>query len=224
MLVLYGDSMLSGFPTMREIPSHMILPGTVITDEPLVSIPQSMRELGVEVQCCAEPAHTSVETQKWFDQVPQWWGEPTIFWFGRCEKPISHAPVLTALRHMTERVTGQWWVCAIPMSIRDTAKGTDGLVRDANSAIRDFAEDRFLDPIDATGGNPLPAAKRIDVLHPNSDTNLAIASWLLKNTIWKQARSPLDSSACGILWFTSRRASAASRRSGPFRALPSRAR
>jgi hypothetical protein len=39
MLVHYGDSMLSGFPTMREAPSHMILPATAISDEPLVSMP-----------------------------------------------------------------------------------------------------------------------------------------------------------------------------------------
>jgi hypothetical protein len=190
MLALYGDSMLSGFPTTREIPQSCIAPHTVLSDEPLVTIPQAMREDGIEVECCALPGFTSAQVLEWFNLTPQWRCFPSVFWFGRCEKPIDPARIVEAHAYMIERMTAPWWVCALPVTANEVARQTTGLVELTNEMLQKLAGDRFLDPLRAIGAAPvLPLDKRMDSFHPNSEANRLIARWLIGNTVGALARA-----------------------------------
>lgn len=182
MLVLYGCSMLSGFPTTRDIPESCVLPHTLISDEPLVNIPQAMRESGHDVECCAHPGFRADQVLNWFEQVPQWWGHPSIFWVGRNDYRTGCKDTARIFKSMIERVTGEWWICAIPIQPGDASRFS--MFDRCNAELRAFAGDRFLDPLHAIGGERvLPERYRLDRVHPTSEANRLIARWLIANTI-----------------------------------------
>ena len=176
--------MLSGFPTTGDIPASCIAPHTVISDERLTTPADVMRELVPGSEVCALPGLTSSTVLNWIRATPQWWDRPTVFWFGRCEKPVNGLTVVGTLALMARQMTAPWWACAIPTTQNEIAQSRTELVNEANAMIAEFAGDRFLDPIRAMGGDPvLPLDKRLDHFHPNSETNRAMATWIVNQTI-----------------------------------------
>lgn len=184
MLVLYGDSMLSGFPTTRDIPPSCRLPQTVVSDAPLVTIPSAMRSFGLDVANCSLPGHRSDDVLKWFNEVPQWWGCPTVFSFGFNDRPQNAATVLNALDRMSSRLTEGWWFVAMPVTSNQVADNRSARIIEANAEIARQIGKHFLDPMQSLWGSPLPPAhRRIDCIHPTSEANRLIARWLIANTI-----------------------------------------
>lgn len=182
MLALYGCSMISGFPTTRHIPAGCITSHTIISDAPIVSVPQAMREEGIEVKACAAPGLNSEQVRTWFDEVPQWHDCPSIFWVGRNDYPTKCRDTVSIFKSMVNRVTGEWWICAAPYQTGD--EGRVCMFERCNRELRDFAGERFLDPLYAIGGERvLPERYRLDRVHPTSEANRLIARWLIANTI-----------------------------------------
>lgn len=188
MLVLYGCSMVSGFPTTRHIPAGCVKPYTVISDEPLVSVPQAMREQGFEVQSCAAPGLNSEQVRTWFNEVSKWHGCPSVFWVGRNDYPTKCRDTVDIFKDMVSRVTGEWWICAAPYQPGD--EGRNCMFERCNRELHAFAGERFLDPLYAIGGERvLPQKYRLDRVHPTSEANRLIASWLIANTIGATAQA-----------------------------------
>ena len=184
MLILRGDSMLSGFPTTGDIPASCLAPHTVISEEKLTTPADVVRQIVPGSEVCALPGLTCSAVLQWFRATPVWWDKPTVFWFGRCEKPVNGLMVVGALAMMVREMKAPWWACAIPITPQEVELSRTGPVDEANAMIAEFEGDRFLDPIRAMGGNPvLPLDKRLDKFHPNSETNRALATWIVNQTI-----------------------------------------
>lgn len=183
-LIMYGDSMVSGFATTRDIPDTCVADHTVISDDKLTSLSEAVCELAPGSQAFARPGFQSDQVAEFFRATPQWRDNPTLFWFGRCEKPVSGRNVVAALKGMTAQLTGPWWVCAIPTSQKEVEQSRTAPVDEANALISDFAGERFLDPIRALCGAPvLSLAWRLDKFHPTSAANRALACWIVNRTI-----------------------------------------
>lgn len=172
MLVLYGDSMLSG--SLSSEPSAFA----------------ELSKLHDHVHCCALPGHTSAQALEWAKQVPQWSDAPSIVWVGhndfreRCRKTSDN------IRELVSLLTGEWWVLAVP--VLDGQDDRLTMFDRLNAELRMWAGDRFLDPIRSVCGSPvLPASHRLDGdrIHPNADGNKLIARWLIANTIGATAQA-----------------------------------
>jgi hypothetical protein len=190
MLVLFGDSLFSGFATTRHIPAQVRSEKTVLSDEPLTSVAQVIKESIPSTEVCALPGHAPHQVRQWFDLTPQWRDRPTIFWFGRCLKPIEPEEIVYTHIVLAQQMRAPWWICAVPGSGREERKGTLGRVIAINDGLRLFAKDAFLNPIEEMGGQVVfPEERRMDHVHPNCETNRAIANWLIERTIGALARS-----------------------------------
>jgi hypothetical protein len=180
-LVVRGDSMVSGFPTTRDIPDNCLCWDPPINREPLVSLGEAITRRAPDTIVCALPGIASAGIVEWFDLTPIWWGHPTVFWFGRCEKPLRPEPIIAALEHMTPKLTAPWIVCAITMTLNEQMQARTEPVIRTNQKLRAYAGERFYDPIRAVGGDHLlPVWMRVDTMHPNNSGAKAIARSLLK--------------------------------------------
>jgi lysophospholipase L1-like esterase len=170
MLVLYGDSMLSG------------------ALESDTSAYSELSRLHDEVQCCALPGYTSAEALEWARQVPQFHSEASIIWVGhndfrdRCRKASDN------IRELASLLTGPWWVLAVPVLEGQDDRLT--MFDRLNAELRLWAGPRFLEPIKGVcGSSVLPASQRLDRIHANADGNRLIARWLIANTIGATAQA-----------------------------------
>lgn len=190
MLALYGCSMTSGFPCTRDIPKHCLESWSVVSDEPIVTIPQVLRNrLGEDnVQICALPGIGSAEVRKWFEAVPQWWGEPSIFWPGRNDRPSQCKDTAANFIAMAQQATGPWWM--MPSTLVDSDLDAYSMFDRVNDELREFAGDRFIDPVMSLfGTRVIPREWRLDKIHPSSRCNELFADWLIANTIGAQAQT-----------------------------------
>lgn len=173
MLVLYGDSMVSGAPGA----------------ETSLYAELSRLHRG-DVHCCAHAGHTSEHALDWAKLVPQWHGAPSIIWVGhndfrdRCRKASDN------IRELVSLLTGEWWVLAVPVLDGQDERIT--MFDRVNAELRLWAGKRFLEPIRASCGSAvLPASCRLegDRIHANADGNRLIARWLIANTIGATAQA-----------------------------------
>jgi hypothetical protein len=173
--------MVSGFPTTIDIPHNCLRWDTWLTEEPLINVAEALLRRAPDTIVCALPGLTSAGIVEWFDLTPVWWNFPTVFWFGRCEKPLRPEPIIAALEHMTPKLTAPWIVCAITMTLSEQMQARTEPVIRTNKKLRAYAGDRFFDPIRAVGGDHLlPVWMRLDTLHPNYSGAKAVARALLK--------------------------------------------
>lgn len=184
---LFGTSMISGFQNVSEIPPACLDHISQVNSDPLLSLPKALAMHGVKTNVCAAPGLSVSEVNTWFDAVPQWHDLPTVFWFGRNRQNIDQ--VVFELANMVRHLSS-WWVCPIPKVETDQGQS---FYDDLNSELRDFAGDRFLDPVSAISGRDvLPRNMRLDRVHPNCNTNKKIADYLIGQTLGQLVSRELE--------------------------------
>lgn len=202
MIVLHGDSMFSGFKNTLEIPKGCVAPHTVLSDAPLTSLYAEIARRHPDRVMQARMGQTTPDVCATFTQAEALWVYPTIFWYGRCDKPIDGPGVLAALEQMTARMSSDWWVCAISVTANEARDHRTHRVDEANAMLSAFARHRFLDPIRALYGDSLlPVHRRLDTFHPNEVACGELAEWLLDHTVAPGAFTPqiVTAQSSGIL-------------------------
>ena len=185
-LILRGDSMLSGFATTFDIPANCLASHTILSAEPLTSIACEMRIIFPDTLSMALPGHTTEDVLQWFDLTEDWWYHPTIFWFGRCDKPVNPSVVVDTLSRMVSKLNNEWWILPIPVTQKEIESDRAEPIEQANLIISQFAGLHYLSPLEELyQSSLLPLSRRIDKFHPNNLGCKEIASWLF-NRISKE--------------------------------------
>lgn len=184
MIVLRGDSMFDGFKNTLEIPKSCVASHTVLSADPLTCLYAEIARIYPNTIMQAKTGQTTPDVYESFQNSENLWSYPTIFWYGRCDKPINGQGVLAALEAMVACLKSEWWICAVPVTANEFRDGRTHLVDQANDTLAAFAGHRFLNPIKALYSEKLlPASRRLDTFHPNDLACGEIAKWLIAHTI-----------------------------------------